>query len=235
MSRGGDPPPYRTSVGRRPSPLARNSEGYRTRIPPPRPDILPRQPSRYIRQGHHVLYVDGLGDRDRSLTPDDSAWDTLQSTMTPDPQPPSVGSSFASTTASAAISRNTSANTSANTSFNTMTNPDEETEPPCDHEFDESEDGEGAELRRTESRRPTPHGRRSYADVAADPMLDPTSRDEGNDRPEWLSGMHRIVRGLASRQDIPDEWWAEAGLSRSMRYEDSIQAAGVIGDMDIAS
>ncbi|KAK7754763.1 hypothetical protein SLS62_003323 [Diatrype stigma] len=142
------------------------------------------------------------------------------STMTPDPQPPSVGSSFASTTASAAASRNTSANTSVNTS---MTNPDEETEPPCDHEFDESENDEDAELRRTaSSRRPTPPGRRSYADVAADLMFEPTAREEGNDRPDWLSGMHRIVRGLASRQDIPDEWWAEAGLNRSMRYEDSI-------------
>jgi hypothetical protein len=42
-----------------------------------------------------------------------------------------------------------------------------------------------------------------------------------SDRLEWLSGMHRIVRGLASRVDIPDEWWAQAGLSRSMSYEDS--------------
>jgi hypothetical protein len=29
-----------------------------------------------------------------------------------------------------------------------------------------------------------------------------------------LSGMQRIIRNLALRQDIPDEWWAEAGVSR---------------------
>lgn len=38
---------------------------------------------------------DGLGDRDRSLSPErDDVWNTLLSTITPDPQPPSVGSSF---------------------------------------------------------------------------------------------------------------------------------------------
>ncbi|KAG6037296.1 hypothetical protein E4U41_005238 [Claviceps citrina] len=42
--------------------------------------------------------VDGLGDRDRSLSPE--VWDTLLSTLTPDPQPPSAGSSFASMSAS---------------------------------------------------------------------------------------------------------------------------------------
>ncbi|EMR66266.1 hypothetical protein UCREL1_6744 [Eutypa lata UCREL1] len=229
-------------VQSRPSPLARESEGYRSPIPPlPRRIERPsaRQPSHYIRHGQRVRYVDGLGDRDRSLSPEgDGVWDTLQSTLTPDPQPPSVGSSFASTNASAAASQSTIANSSVNTS---VTSPDEEAEePPCDHDFEEEGEGESEDdrddrgvLRRTTepSRRPTPHGsgsrsvggRRSYADVAA-LIFDTTTsspRDEGNDRPEWLSGMHRIVRGLASRQDIPDEWWAEAGLSRSMRYEDS--------------
>lgn len=30
-----------------------------------------------------------------------------------------------------------------------------------------------------------------------------------------VGGMQRIVRNLAAREDIPDEWWAEAGLSRT--------------------
>lgn len=43
--------------------------------------------------------IDGLGDRHRSLSPEgDGVWDTLLSTLTPDPQGPSLGSSFASTT-----------------------------------------------------------------------------------------------------------------------------------------
>ncbi|SPN97510.1 uncharacterized protein DNG_01024 [Cephalotrichum gorgonifer] len=41
---------------------------------------------------------DGLGDRERSMSPDpNGTWDTLLTTLTPDPQPPSAGSSFAST------------------------------------------------------------------------------------------------------------------------------------------
>ncbi|GAB1312558.1 hypothetical protein MFIFM68171_02768 [Madurella fahalii] len=40
---------------------------------------------------------DGLGNRNRSLSPEgDNVWDTLLSTLTLGPQPPSVGSSFAS-------------------------------------------------------------------------------------------------------------------------------------------
>lgn len=38
--------------------------------------------------------VDGLGDRERSLSPE--GWDTLFTTLTPDPQPPSANTSFAS-------------------------------------------------------------------------------------------------------------------------------------------
>lgn len=222
-----DPPPgYNVSVGRRSSPLARDSETFRIRVPPQRlTEPEQRDPSRYVRLRTRVRYVDGLGDRDRSLSPEgDGVWDTLQSTLTPDPQPPSVGSSFASTNASAAGSQGTSARSSANTS---VTGPDGEVEPPCDPVFDEGPDSEDdraddTEEQRTEpSPRPTPHGQRSYADVAADLGFEPATQDDGSDRSEWLSGMHRIVRGLASRQDIPDEWWAEAGLSRSMRYEDS--------------
>lgn len=37
---------------------------------------------------------DGLGDRERSLSPE--VWDTLLTTLTPDPQPPSANTSFAS-------------------------------------------------------------------------------------------------------------------------------------------
>ena len=52
--------------------------------------------------------INGLGDRDRSLSPE--VWDTLLTTLTPDPQPPSAGSSFASTVASqsAGVSSSTS-------------------------------------------------------------------------------------------------------------------------------
>ncbi|KAH7025773.1 uncharacterized protein B0I36DRAFT_329103 [Microdochium trichocladiopsis] len=169
---------------------------------------------------------DGLGDRDRSLSPEgDAVWDTLQSTLTPDPQPPSASSSFASTNASTVASQRTVPLSSANTS---MTSPDEPAEPPCDPVADNSElnDSEdetldqilGQRLAGASRRSATDSNRRSYADVAADLSLGGISTDEGAS--DWLTGLHRIVRGLVSRDDIPDEWWAEVGLTRSMR-EDS--------------
>ncbi|KAJ2980319.1 hypothetical protein NUW58_g6976 [Xylaria curta] len=170
----------------------------------------------------HRLLLHGLGDRDRSLSPEsDGVWDTLQSTLTPDPQPPSVGSSFASTVVSATTPQTDGAN-SVDTS---MTTPNEEIEPPCDPGADNSgSDGEEDEEHPIEpSRQPTPHGRRSYADVLAEPQsrqsLEPA--DSSDPTREWLLDMHRIVRGLASRVDIPDEWWASAGLSRSISWEDT--------------
>ncbi|KAK8138964.1 hypothetical protein PG984_002344 [Apiospora sp. TS-2023a] len=176
----------------------------------------PRVSSR-PRAWRSVRYVDGLGDRDRSLSPEDNnVWDTLQSTLTPDPQPPSVGSSFASTTASVTTSHTTAS--SANTS---VTHPDETSELPCEPVADDSEsDEDGEEQRNESSRRRIPPSSRSYADVVADAL--PPARG-GAERLEWLSDMQRIVQGLASRQDIPDQWWAAAGLSRSfVMGDDSI-------------
>jgi hypothetical protein len=34
-----------------------------------------------------------------------------------------------------------------------------------------------------------------------------------------LGGTQRIISRLAGREDIPDEWWASAGLSRILRRE----------------
>ncbi|KAI0179537.1 hypothetical protein GGR52DRAFT_536523 [Hypoxylon sp. FL1284] len=145
------------------------------------------QPFRSARR-LQVRNVDGLGDRDRSLSPDPvAAWDTLQSTLTPDPQPPSAGSSFARV---------------------------EEPEPPCDP----LNETDAATPRPDGSRRSLPPRRRSYADVARAPS--DASPSEIPDDPEWLSSLQQIVRNLASRQDIPDEWWARAGLSRSMSWEE---------------
>ncbi|KAI1363813.1 hypothetical protein F5Y08DRAFT_308512 [Xylaria arbuscula] len=168
------------------------------------------------RHAQWVRYVDGLGDRDRSLSPEgDAAWDTLQNTLTPDPQPPSAGSSFAS--ANSLHGSESNATTSVNTS---MTTPNEETEPPCDPVVDNpGSDGED-----DAEERPSQQSWRSYADVVADAQSGQSfeSADTNDTDREWLSGMHRIVRGLATRVDIPDEWWAQAGLSRSISWEDSL-------------
>ena len=178
-------------------------------------------------RGYSVRYLDGLGDRNRSLSPEgDEVWNVLESTLTPDPQPPSVGSSFASVTTSATTSQNTSVNSSANLSANTsVTSPDGDPDQPCDHELDDTADEEGtdeAPVRRFGPPRPTnSFGRRTYAHVTAEEMPEFIFPSTGDDAPpEWLSGFQDIVGRLASRQDIPEEWWAQAGLSRSVRYND---------------
>lgn len=168
----------------------------------------------------HLVPVDGLGDRNRSLSPeDDDVWDTLLSSITPDPQPPSVGTSFASTSApaSAATSQTTTSNSAAQTS---LTTPDGlygelDAEHPCESGGDNS-DTESEELWSGVRRL-----RRSYADIVGRA----TSRAGGreNEDLEMMGGgvddMQRIVRNLARREDIPDEWWAEVGLSRSLPRE----------------
>lgn len=52
----------------------------------------------------------------------------------------------------------------------------------------------------------------------ADADLGPSSHSQTpNDNA--LHGMQMIVRNLARREDIPDEWWAGAGLSRTLPEE----------------
>jgi hypothetical protein len=162
--------------------------------------------------------INGLGDRNRSLSPEgDNVWDTLLSTLTPDPQPPSVGSSFASTSASAVASQST-ATASSRTSFTAPERLDDDSaEPPCesgcdnsDTEGDDDDDdgdmmqlplipGLGGPSRRSRAGRP--------------------STDDPLEYLGGIGGMQRIVRNLARREDIPDEWWADAGLSRTLPRE----------------
>ncbi|KAF5633566.1 hypothetical protein F52700_6020 [Fusarium sp. NRRL 52700] len=229
--------------------------------------------------------VDGLGDRDRSLSPE--VWDTLLSTLTPDPQPPSAGSSFASNVASQ------SAGTTSGTSFTTPDqDPDVLADQACESgcEGSETEDIDQtlsvldqirrrrAEMRRvhvrlheagqdapidggairhdgvvgSDSRQrrspdgvvPSDHHHRPRAlrrerslrsrsawvghlsvgnsDDEQGPERNRQNRESStasgsntNVEDDWM-GMQRIVRSLARREDIPDEWWAEAGLSRTL-------------------
>ncbi|SPQ21984.1 efeca579-ab4c-4eba-8b90-5d7f5a472828 [Thermothielavioides terrestris] len=161
--------------------------------------------------------VDGLGDRNRSLSPEgDNVWDTLLSTLTPDPQPPSVGSSFASATASAsAAATQSNATASSRTSFTTQDTAEESAfDPPCDSGCDNS-DTEGDDDEDEMDAIQPPRRRRTYAEVVRDSNDDPLELLGG------IGGMQRIVRNLARREDIPDEWWAEVGLSRTLSREAS--------------
>lgn len=232
------------------------------------PELSLREWARLSQASRHARVLDGLGDRQRSMSPE--MWDTLLSTMTPDPEPPSASTSFAT-----AQTQDTAA-----TSFSI---PEELrdmegflSEPPC--EFSDPEDEgtaaaaaappaeaprrEGAPsegpftLRRavslTSARRnalrrriegrtdnPAPTDGASSASRnrpirdgwvgtlsvgASDEggvQIDRSARRpaaSGHGEDDW-AGMQLIVHELAQREDIPDEWWAEVGLSRTLGSE----------------
>ncbi|KAL7810288.1 hypothetical protein V8C44DRAFT_332843 [Trichoderma aethiopicum] len=216
---------------------------------------------------------DGLGDRDRSLSPE--GWDTLLSTLTPDPQPPSATSSFASAAASQSAG-------SSNVPPPAPGVHDEAADGACEsgHEMSDDDDDDDNnnnnddDYANWESRAaaltrdvgvvrfyslngvpapgvpfPRPESLRRIGSLAPrNPSLSlthgrtPGSGSEDESRPgrlqpnqegsagngrgahtgdeEW-SGMQRIVRSLAAREDIPDEWWAEAGLNRTLPQDGS--------------
>jgi hypothetical protein len=199
---------------------------------------------------------DGLGDRLRSLSPADgeNLWDTLLTTVTPDPQPPSIGSSFASSRPGASrTATQTSAIASSRTS---ITGPEvhedyEAAYESCynsdsDHGEESRENDEQSAIQdRNQSQSQSQNGReedgdvelfdydlgrfvnrRSYAEVAA------TARDNNSSAADALEllSMQRIVRHLARREDIPDEWWAEAGLSRTLSREGEGEGDGEGGN-----
>ncbi|TVY86189.1 hypothetical protein LAWI1_G008059 [Lachnellula willkommii] len=173
------------------------------------------------RVARQAALLDGLGDRDRSLSPEGptgAAWDTLLSSIPPDPQPPSAGSSFASAPSAiaAASSSSDSAPASASTSMTSM-GPSEET--PVVHDCDMSDSGstsdeEDEDLLAEFGRNRAARAWRSYADVVT-ARADQARAVEEPD----LDSMHLIISRLAHSDDIPDEFWVSAGLSRNLRRE----------------
>ncbi|KAK2596717.1 hypothetical protein QQS21_006232 [Conoideocrella luteorostrata] len=264
--------------------------------------------------------VDGLGDRDRSLSPE--VWDTLLATLTPDPQPPSAGSSFASVAASHTAGPSSGTPTTA-PDMTVLNQAETSYESGCDCSDNERDtpDFDHPDLERVRRRRLEARDRELRAlanhrvpDYNLDGMAEPyltsmgsrtrepyTMMPLGETRPRYsgegrparqintpngsltiyestvrlgqpnntshqttstdhlpntsrsyalsssllnasqrnypsllqnqeapaslsransssaeddLAGMQRIVRRLARREDIPDEWWANAGLSR---------------------
>lgn len=192
--------------------------------------------------------MDGLGDRERSLSPDDDdhahdAWETLLTTITPDANLPSNDSSFASASASATnASRNGTAITSANSSqampsngFDTertrmILNPYPEYLNPCDYptssdsESDTElnlEDNRRSRRRRTAPRLPFMDTLRQSHDLnstmSSQPPISTFSLSfyDSTSDPDFQQ-MQAILDRLARREEIPEHWWAAAGLSRTV-------------------
>ncbi|GJN78432.1 hypothetical protein PLIIFM63780_001926 [Purpureocillium lilacinum] len=295
-------------------------------LPPSARSSSPRYNSRLLRSSRerrsaiarNVFGLDGLGDRERSLSPE--VWDTLLTTLTPDPQPPSAGSSFASVAASQSQSAGPSSSTPTSAP-DIVDGPavDAQCDSDCGHsdaDMDEDEENNHvASMRlqllraRNEPRQTNPYSLDSIVngsgghleaeqpqrssssnnnglgvplgdlfmnnsdDVPRPPasiarilrqreqMAQPYQsrgqpvqqdgperalmvdgvRPEGEESPmprqgngasgatsgatsggeeDW-SGMQRIVRSLARREDIPDEWWAQVGLSRTLPQDET--------------
>ncbi|KAH8821132.1 hypothetical protein F5884DRAFT_75637 [Xylogone sp. PMI_703] len=177
---------------------------------------------------HARANLDGLGDRDRSLSPDNaSTWDTLLTGITPDPQPPSVGSSFASSSVANSVAN--SLPVSASTSMTSLENAHGSS---GFHECDISDSGSNTDeeediygltgFNDLRSSGAFGSARRSYSEIASE-SSSRADRIRGaarlsRDTPS-LGGMQRIISALAARDDIPDDWWAGAGLSRNLRRE----------------
>ncbi|EAS33077.3 uncharacterized protein CIMG_04101 [Coccidioides immitis RS] len=204
--------------------------------------------------------VDGLGDRERSLGPEEDemhdSWETLLTTITPDDQLPSLDSSFTSATASAssALSRNSGPSNSSTSSQTPLTSfgpdsprmritfddPFPEFSPNC--EFLSSDSGSDTEaesepdasmrvpgamfgftITRSSGPREGDQERRSQDrndDSNNDTPVTSTSASFSSQsmHPD-LQEVHAILDRLVRRDDIPDEWWATAGLSRTIRRE----------------
>jgi hypothetical protein len=60
---------------------------------------------------------------------------------------------------------------------------------------------------------------RTYAEVVTSRADRAARHGSTTDTTEHLGGMHRIISRLAERDEIPESWWASAGLSRNLRRE----------------
>lgn len=165
--------------------------------------------------------VDGLGDRQRSPSPDGErdtdAWETLLSTITPDTNLPSNDSSFASTSASAPDTRSNGPPPYGGR--HALLDPYPDHLNPCDLSSSDDEDNPanyhgfvapgGAFGRRRRDRSST---------LSAHPPLPATSSPLGDNfrQSAEIQQMQVILDRLARREDIPDDWWAAVGLTRTL-------------------
>ncbi|OAA70096.1 hypothetical protein LEL_09912 [Akanthomyces lecanii RCEF 1005] len=232
--------------------------------------------------------VDGLGDRERSMSPE--GWDTLLTTLAPDPQPPSANTSFASATGTQSAGQSAGQSSAAQPSAvqpptGSSILPDgfddAPVDPGCDSGCEHSDSDDGAAEARAEARRFIAYRNRrnhlsryneqaraalqsrprpsvpehpdapsiaerqalSRVPIPESNTVNPwvTQASIGADEPENahaprharimtfssgeapaeedLSGMQHIVRSMAQREDIPEEWWLEAGLSRTLSQQ----------------
>lgn len=210
--------------------------------------------------------IDGLGDRERSFGPEDhnnedeedddddddddddemhDAWETLLTTIQPDEQLPSAGSSFASATATSGLTNSMNSTITAPSSFGSIASrmvfadPFPEFTANCDYTSSEASDTEAESEAEEGNRRGDDANSRRRRREEREPTQPSASEDtlrvnqtQSRARETEPSGpiasltdslgpefqqVHSILDRLARRDDIPDEWWETAGLSRIIR------------------
>ena len=187
------------------------------------------QPTRLNRE----TAIDGLGDRQRSPSPDGDrdtiAWETLLSTITPDATLPSNDTSFASSSASAPdVARNGTTRASTNSTLpsslsstrNAALDPYPDHLNPCDFSSSDDEDTPVNYRRFIGQPSTMPLSLQRFPDIRSTlsrhppvPTISLSITDHNNDD---LQQMQAILDRLARREDIPDDWWAAAGLARTL-------------------
>jgi len=165
--------------------------------------------------------IDGLGDRRRSPSPEDNAWETLLTTITPDERLPSVSSSFTSSSASESFSANTSTSTSLTSS--STTGPVIVTATyVCDEPSPGRSDGgsfEDAEFDPEPPNSDPPlYSSRAYVEVRE-------RMREREHQAAQAGRRRRLVELILDHTDrgepIPDELWSAAHLPRSILLGDT--------------
>ena len=202
-------------------------------------------------------HTDGLGDRRRSFSPEDeNQWETLLTTITPDPRLPSTANSRLPSTASssfiseaASISNSNSNSNSASSSDTLLTAPSSTLNYPpttiCDDLSDSWPDSSSSASDCDEPLEYSRHAERrrrvreeALARSSAHQYIDPSDHHSestetrrrasrhvaehfypGNRRgiaarETELQQMHAILARLDRQEEVPDEWWAAAGLTR---------------------
>ncbi|KAJ6002770.1 hypothetical protein N7451_005317 [Penicillium sp. IBT 35674x] len=233
---------YRTGISPRPSdgphlptpPPLRRTDSRNNDAPSYNPaEFLPMDgilgPMR--RRPHRDPIMDGLGDRQRSVSPDDresnAAWETLLSTLTPDSHLPSTSTSFSSATAP---TTDTSSRHSASQfrrlpppPVHTALDPYPDQLHPCDLSSSDDEDtpvnyNSTGPILFGASGLPLPlyRGTGLSSTMSNHPPIPTISFSFESSSDTDLQQMQAILDRLARREDIPDDWWAGAGLSRNM-------------------
>ncbi|RAH84117.1 hypothetical protein BO86DRAFT_446557 [Aspergillus japonicus CBS 114.51] len=206
--------------------------------------------------------IDGLGDRQRSLSPDDDhandAWETLLTTITPDTNLPSADSSFNSASAPGTNVPVNGAMRSAAAGMRPVSNstysgpgameivldpypeylnpcdfPPSATESESDSESETSNslfrryravrqleslrravDFQGAMIRSQGTARRAPEVQSTMSSQPPIPTVSFAFSDSSSDQD--LHQVRAVLDRLTNRQDLPDDFWASVGLSRTL-------------------